>query len=382
MERMRGKKMARELKRTELTNIVYGSSFYGGGGGGSSEEGLALIEAIYKEDPNASIQMIDILEMEKDPNIVSTMIAALGSPVATKGKTFQEEAVNAVKGMQEEARFKGKELRYVYSGEMGGGNTMLPLYAAWKCGLPIIDTDGNGRAVPELNTGLLPVHGIPTSPVILASEAGDTIVARTEDPMDCVACEKIARYMCQAFDQGIGFAAWMMNQEQHLQASALGQITLAIEVGDILRTTPTKDALKKLQSYFDQKKIPFKPIVEYGTIIDIKITSEGGFDTGITTIRTENDKLIKVIFQNENLFVETAEKTIITVPSIISTLDLSDEKMAVPVSNSETFIGQKIALTETKANDRWYDLPECYNCWNEVMVSAGYRIVKPEVKFW
>ena len=45
MERMRGKKMARELKRTELTNIVYGSSFYGGGGGGSSEEGLALIEA-------------------------------------------------------------------------------------------------------------------------------------------------------------------------------------------------------------------------------------------------------------------------------------------------------------------------------------------------
>ena len=33
--------MARELKRTELTNIVYGSSFYGGGGGGSSEETIS-----------------------------------------------------------------------------------------------------------------------------------------------------------------------------------------------------------------------------------------------------------------------------------------------------------------------------------------------------
>ena len=64
---------------------------------------------------------------------------------------------------------------------MGGGNTLLPLYAAWKCGLPVIDTDGNGRAVPELNTGLLPVHGIPTSPVILSSEAGDTMVAVITD---------------------------------------------------------------------------------------------------------------------------------------------------------------------------------------------------------
>ena len=63
--------------RQILTNIVYGSSFYGGGGGGSSEEGLALIEAIYKEDPNASIQMIDILEMEKDHNHIIVHITVL-----------------------------------------------------------------------------------------------------------------------------------------------------------------------------------------------------------------------------------------------------------------------------------------------------------------
>lgn len=374
--------MARELRRTELTNIVYGSSFYGGGGGGSSEEGLALIEAIYKEDPDAYIRMIDITEMEDDPNVVSTMVAALGSPVATKGKTFQEESVNAVKGMGEEARFHGKDLKYVYSGEMGGGNTMLPLYAAWKCGLSVIDTDGNGRAVPELNTGLLPVHGIPTSPVILASEAGDTIAARTEDPMDGIACEKIARYMCQAFDQGIGFAAWMMNRKQHEQASALGQMTLAIEVGDILRSAPAAEAAGKLQDYFKEKGIPFRPIVEAGTITDIQITSAGGFDTGVTTVRADNGEIYQVVFQNENLYVQAGDKTLVTVPSIISMLDLGSGKTALPVSNSETYVGQRVALTETKANERWYDLPECYGCWNEVMASAGYRSIKPEVKFW
>ena len=374
--------MTKELRREELTSIVYGSRFYGGGGGGSAEEGLALIEAMYAEDPDACIKMIDIDEMEDDPKVVSTMIAALGSPVATKGRTFQDESVNAVKGMSEEARFLGKELKYVYSGEMGGGNTMLPLYAAWKCGLPIIDTDGNGRAVPELNTGLLPVHGVPTSPVILASEAGDTMVARTEDPMDGAACEKIARYMCQAFDQGIGFAAWMMNKEQHLAASALGQMTLAVEVGDILRKTPAAEAVDKLKSYFAAKEIPFEAIVSEGTIVDIEIDSAGGFDTGVTTVRADNGEEFKVIFQNENLYVQADGETLVTIPSIISTLDLTDAKNAVPVSNSETYVGQKIALTATKADPRWYDLPECYGCWNEVMISADYRNAKPEVKFW
>ena len=359
--------MAKQLGREELTKIVYGSSFYGGGGGGASEEGLALIKAMYQEDPPASIQMIDISEMEEDPDVVSTMVAALGSPVATKGKTFQEESVNAVKGMSDEASFLGKKLKYVYSGEMGGGNTLLPLYAAWKCGLPIIDTDGNGRAVPELNTGLLPVHGIPTSPIVLASEAGDTMVARTENPMDCCACEKIARYMCQAFDQGIGIAAWMMNKKQHLQASALGQITRAIQVGGCLMTSPTTGAIGRLMDYFNINRIPFKVIVEAGTITDIQINSAGGFDTGVTTVRADDGQVFQVIFQNENLYVQEGEKTIVTVPSIISILDLSSEQMAVPVSNSETYVGMRVALTETKADNRWYDLPECYSCWDEVM---------------
>ncbi len=374
--------MARELRRREFTSIVYGSSFYGGGGGGCSEEGLALIEAMYQEDADASLKMIDISEMEDDAGIVSTMVAALGSPAATKGKTFQKESVNAVKGMCKQARFEGKQLRYVYSGEMGGGNTMLPLYAAWKCGLPVLDTDGNGRAVPELNTGLLPVHGIPTSPIVLASEAGDTMAARTEDPMDCAACERIARYMCQAFDQGIGIAAWMMNKEQHLKASAIGQMTLAIEVGDILMETPPADAVKRLGEYFAAKHIPFEAAVEAGTITDIRMTTMGGFDTGITTIRADNGQEFQAVFQNENLYVQTEGRIIVTVPGIISMLDLGGGKMAVPVSNSETYAGQRVALTLTKADRRWYDLPACYGCWEEVLASAGYRNVKPEVKFW
>lgn len=364
----------KHLNTEDFTYIVYGSSYYGGGGGGSMDEGEKLIEEMKKEDPNPILDMYDLDEVEDDPKVVSTMVAALGSPVATKGRTFQDESVNAVKGMAEEAGFSGRTLKYVYSGEQGGGNTMLPLYAAWKSGLPIIDTDGNGRAVPELNTGLGPVHGIATSPVVLASEKGDTIVGRAKDPMDSVACENIARYMCMAYDQGIGFAAWMMNKEDHKNATAIGQITRTIGVGKVLKESTAENVIDNLTAHFAQSGEAFKVVIPAGTITDIEIDSAGGFDTGVTTIRDdETGEMYTVLFQNENLLVKDPEgKVMVTIPSIISTLNLGLDGEVRALSNSETKVGQKVALTITRAHDKWYDDPKCYGCWKGVMASAGY----------
>ena len=360
--------MYEKIGLTELDNILYGSTFFGGGGGGSMSEGKALIEEMKKTGKPVEIPMIKVESM-KDGE-VSVMVAALGSPIATKGRTFQDESVNAVRGMEEEAKTHGKELKYIYSGEQGGGNTMLPIYAAFITGKPLLDTDGNGRAVPELNTGLLPVHGVPTSPVVLASEMGDVIVGRTKDPMDGKSCEKIARYMCQAYDQGIGFAAWLMDREDHLAASAIGQMSLTINIGKALKTSPDK-VIGALESAFKGTR-KFKALVSSGVITDIEVDAAGGFDTGVTTIKSDNGEIYKITFQNENLFVTDQNgKVVSTIPNIISILVFEGDKV-IPVSNSETKIGQRVALTVTEADKRWYDMEECYGCWNDVMISAGY----------
>ena len=116
--------------------------------------------------------------------------------------------------MKTEAEKLGENLKYIYSGEQGGGNTMLPVYTAYVLGMPIIDTDGNGRAVPEMNTGLEPIYGIPTSPVILASKNGDTIVGTTADPMDSVACENIARHMNKYVDERPSWDQYFMEMAE------------------------------------------------------------------------------------------------------------------------------------------------------------------------
>src|SRR5699024_5605221 len=126
----------------------------------------------------------------------------------------------------------------------------LPIFAAYRKQMELLDLDGNGRAVPAMDTGLQPIHDIPTSPVVLASETGDTIVGTTEDPLDCKACEQIARYMCQAYNQGIGFAAWLMNKAQHEASSALGQISETAEVGRLFKTVDSNGILKELKDFF------------------------------------------------------------------------------------------------------------------------------------
>ncbi len=363
----------RELKGDDFKAVVYGASFYGGGGGGSMEEGMELVEEMLRVENDPVLEMYDIEELPDDPNAVATMVAAMGSPIETKGMTFVDEAVSAISGMAEEVKAKGQELKYIYSGEMGGGNTILPLYAALKCGLPIVDTDGNGRAVPEMNTSLAPIHGVPTSPFMIANGNGDVLAVRAKDPMDSVACEKIGRCTCSAF-KGVGFSAWNMNKEDMRRASAAGQMTKCMEVGRVLLDSTTENVIENLSATFEKFGDPFKVLVPSGEIVDIQIESAGGFDTGSTVIRDDaTGETYTVLCQNESLLVrDGAGQVIMTIPGIISMVELRGDGTVRAVSNCETAVGQKVALTVTKAHERWYDRPECYGSWKEVMESAGY----------
>ena len=371
--------MSRELTLKDLKNIVYASVLFGGGGGGSSIEGLELIEAM-KKDGFTEHSMVSLEEMEAEENgkpVVSTMVAALGSPTATKGQTFIDESKNAIVAMKEAAESKGTVLKYIYSGEQGGGNTALPIYTAWKMGMPLLDIYGNGRAVPEMNTGLQPIYDVPTSPVTFGSGGGDTIIAKTENPLDSAACENIARHLCQAYGQGIGFSAWMMDKEQH-RNSSIGMISLDIEVGNALAESTEENVLEKLEAALANagRKLT---VFTTGTISNIEMDAEGGFDTGFTTIESDTNETYKVLFQNENLVCykigkDGKKETLATVPGIISLINMRPETEAypVPVSNCETEIGQKVALVHVDAPEGWYRVPEGFECWKEVLADAGY----------
>jgi len=64
----------------------------------------------------------------------------------------------------------GSKIDYLIPVETGVFNTMVPIYAGVKKSLPILDADGAGRAVPELEMLMFHFYDIPSSPFAISDK--------------------------------------------------------------------------------------------------------------------------------------------------------------------------------------------------------------------
>ena len=352
------------LNKEDIIDIVWGSAFFSGGGGGSISNAMMLLGELPPEQ--MTLKLCGLEEMDNDPDTLAVMIAALGSPLATEDETFSSESVAAVEAAIKEARLRGKNLKYLYSGEQGGANTMLALYVAMKLNMPLLDVDANGRAVPELYTTLAALYGVPTSPVILSSAQGDTITIRCASNQDAAMCEDIARDLCGVTPPGLGFTAWPMNRQQISQTLCVGQISRAHEIGHVIRNLNGEDVRTAIFRCFDRFDI-----YEYaeGKIVEITNHTEHGFDFGELRIQNNVGRTWRVKYQNENLLVmDENDQVTLTVPDIITVVE---KETGRPLSNTETKLQQDIYVLGFKANAKW-DTEIGYRCWKDSLHDAGY----------
>ena len=149
----------RKLYKQDIVEILYGATLLGAGGGGSLCFGLDMLKRMEDDGENIELDMLELSEIGDDE--YAAMVAGLGSPVAmldTKLPMFGPDAVYAFKAFQKSLIPEGKDVKYLYSGEMGGFNTFVPMMVAILSDkdpakrIKFLDVDSNGRAVPELNT--------------------------------------------------------------------------------------------------------------------------------------------------------------------------------------------------------------------------------------
>lgn len=355
-----------------LKALIYGATFYGAGGGGSISGGLALLDELGK---SVKVELHSVSEM--DPGAWSTMVAGLGSPIAMKDLNFGPLAVSAVEGMISIARLlENKRVSYIYSGEQGGFNTMVPVYVAAKLGLPILDLDANGRAVPELNTGLNPVYDIPLPPLILSNQAGDITVGLPKNVHDNAACETLARTVSTAYG-GVGFSAWLMNQAMHKSVSVLDQISKSIRVGGIFLYDKPHDASQLVQMLHNAGVEP--RVFAEGEITKIDVKVEDGFDYGKTEITgTISGEKFYVDFKNENMIIwGPRNRALLVVPELIILVNLDTME---PISNADTAVGQHVLLLGVPAPEQWWNNPGGYDCWANILKQIGYCEIGPAVR--
>jgi uncharacterized protein len=350
----------RLLGKEELEDIVWGSTILGAGGGGSPRDGLNLVKQI--------INQVTIFDVEDLPeNAKAVVVAGIGSPKAMIEKGFGPEAEFAYEAIKNMAAVGGISVAYLMPGEIGGLNSITPLYVAAQKDIPVVDADGNGRAVPELGTSLYPIYKIPTSPLVVANKAGDVIVAYLKDQLDTAAAETIARTAAISFGMVAAFATWIVDKQTIKKYLVPNSVSKSEEIGRAIRKSKTggADTVTEVIRITDGREV-FR-----GKIKSIETRTVEGFDFARTTIEgiaSYKDKIFNIDSKNENMIGWQDEKPIIMVPDLIATITTSGE----PITNADAKEGMEIAVIGVAAPEPWRRIPGGFNCWKPILEKLGY----------
>jgi len=223
----------RTLSWQDVDDILLGATALGCGGGGDFEEGRALMRRAYEAGRAVRLAAAD--EIPGD--------AVICCPYGVGGLTEGDEAV--YEGLERTAEYPGVlavralgdylgvEFGALITGELGGWSIADAFYPAAMLGLPVVDADPVGRAVPEIEHSLFKVHGLPIAPQAVVNEVGDTlIVTRVADD---ARAEALVRALAVASRNLVWVADHALPWGEVRQAVIPGAVSLALRVGEALR---------------------------------------------------------------------------------------------------------------------------------------------------
>lgn len=358
--------MVRTLGKQEVEEVLYGATLLGAGGGGSLRDGLRLLSEVAQGE--VRVEMVNPKEM--GPNEYAVMVAGIGAPRAMQERHFGPEACYAFEAIKKVAFLGGKNIKYVMAGELGGFNTMVPMYVAISKGIPFVNGDGNGRAVPELNTGLYPAFDIPPTPLVLAGNNGDVVFAYLNDPRNHKSAENIARHFSIAYGMSAAFSTWIVDSTDICEKLAPKSIENCQAIGAAIKKAKNNktDVIEEIRKALRCKEL-FR-----GKITKIQVKTEGGFDFGTTEISGTGEfegSVYRIDFKNENLLVRNGEnKVLATVPDLICLVDLDKRE---PLTNAETEEGLNVSVVGVPAPENWWKKPEGFRCWEHILRKVGYE---------
>ena len=222
----------RKIGIPEIEDIATGAALLGAGGGGDPYVGkLVAIGAVRDCGP---VTLLDPEEVPDDALVVP--IAMMGAPTVLAEKAIGGQEYQRLYDMV--SRFFGKKIYAFMPIEAGGVNSMLPIAAAARLGLPLVDVDGMGRAFPELQMVTFTIGGINATPMALTDEKGNSVIFET---ITNKWTEELARSVTMSCGGSVSVSLYPMDGAQMKQYGVHGIVTRSQQLGAAIRTvTPSK----------------------------------------------------------------------------------------------------------------------------------------------
>ncbi|MCD8115526.1 MAG: DUF917 domain-containing protein [Oscillospiraceae bacterium] len=343
----------KQIGITEIEDIALGASLLGAGGGGDPYIGkLIAIDAIKSCGP---VNLIDPDEVPDDALIMP--IAMMGAPTVMTEKAICGNEYQTLYDIV--SKFYGQPIYAVMPMEVGGVNSMLPIAAAARLGLPMIDCDGMGRAFPELQMVTFTIGGVKATPMALTDEKGNSMFFCNTITNKWT--EDLARAITMECGGEVTISLYIMYGKTMKSYGVKNTITLSSQLGRLIRTV--KDAPERLpEDVFLEGSHGIR--LFKGKIADVLRETNGKFNLGHIILEGLGDhkgQSAEVVFQNENLSAVVDGQLLATTPDLIC---LVDAETFNPVTTDALKYGKRVMVI---------GLP-CYHMWR---TREGLELVGP-----
>ena len=213
----------------------------GTGGGGDPAAGAAMLKDALAEGLDLGwCDMADIGDQT-----LTAMVYGMGSIApggADRDRLLRSLGVgeaphSEAQGMQDAVAVLSEHLREpigcIVAAELGAYNSPAPLVVAARLGIPVVDGDYSGRAVPEEMQSTPHVFGVASDPLASVDQWGNTtIVAKAANSY---MLERVGRYLSMAGITGTSVASTAVRADCMKKILVPGTLTQCLEIGRACR---------------------------------------------------------------------------------------------------------------------------------------------------
>lgn len=326
----------KSLGSDSLADLSAGAVFLATGGGGDPH--VAELIARQALDTYGPVELLDPDDLDDDALVVA--LGGVGAPtVSLELLPSMNESVDTLKAFED--RFDRK-IDAVVSFEVGGGNSLIPIVAAAGMGIPVVNGDGMGRALPEAQMMTYPISGVRPTPAVTTDYKGTVTEFHTHDIMDF---EREIR-QCALQSGGMVTSAEHPMTGSQLKASIVPRtISFSIELGRILRKYRgnAHRILEPLSALFADSIYGDIYHVYTGKVVDSATKIIGGYDIGEATIAAFDGSSppLKISIKNEYLLAEIGGEVVASVPDLITILDY---ETSTPINAERLRFGQRVTV--------------------------------------
>lgn len=319
-----------------LDDLALGSVFLATGGGGDPYVPKLIAEQALKQ--HGSVEVVHPDALDDDTYVVT--IGGVGAPtVSLELLPSLDDSVRILDAFEQHV---GRCVDAIASFEIGGGNSLLPMVAAVTKGIPIIDGDGMGRALPEAQMMSYAIAGVHATPALACDYAGNMA---TFSSTSTAVYERHIRSFAMAAGGMITTAEHPMSGRQLKDSVIPGTLSFAIELGRLLRQNRgSADALlAPLQALFAESLYGECRLLFTGKVVDKATRIVGGYDVGEATIASFDaaEVSLTVSIKNEYLLAQQGERVVASVPDLIVIVDY---ETSAPINAERLRYGQRVAV--------------------------------------